>query len=104
MGEKPDFCLLADAKYSESVKVLNLMKVNPTCLNCASKNFESQRDINEVYCTEEKGSRLLLRIVLPFTHEADFIIFGIEVCSGYKGFFTRPVTIPRKAMHNKMWK
>lgn len=82
MGEKPDFCLLANGKYSESVKVLNPMKVNPTCLNRASKNFESQRDINEVYHTEEKGSRLLLRIVLPFTHEADFIIFRIEICSG----------------------
>lgn len=97
-------CLLADAKYSESVKVLNAMKVNPTCLNRASKNLESQRDINEVSGTEVKGPRLLLRTVLPFTHEADFTIFGTEVRSGYKGFLTRPVTIPWKAMHNKMWK
>lgn len=46
MDEKPDLCLLANAKYSESVRVLNPMKVNPTHWNRASKNhFESQRDI-----------------------------------------------------------
>lgn len=80
------------------------MKVNPTGLNRASKTFESQRDINEVYGTEEKGSRSPLRMVLPFTQEADFRIFGTEVCSDYKGFFTSPVTTPWKAMHSKMWK